>query len=231
MKIRYTGNSGFAVELDGDLIVFDCYDPNNHPWLFEAAASAKSVTVFVSHSHRDHFSPNIRELSKAGAKFVVSDDVPKLPGSVSVKEGEALSVNGLDVRVFGSTDLGVSFFVRHPKASLFHAGDLNDWHWRDESTEQEIEKAEKDFLTILDAMGEQSDGIGLAFFPVDPRLGTDYYRGAVLFAEKMKPGVLMPMHFGKEYAPPEEFLEEIGAFTRIEAPILGKWIDIKEDIL
>jgi L-ascorbate metabolism protein UlaG (beta-lactamase superfamily) len=226
MKTRYTGNSGFAVELDGDLIVFDCYDPDKHPWLFEKAVSAKSVTVFVSHSHRDHYSPKIQEFSKAGAKFILSDDVPNLPGSISVKEGDVLTENGLDIRVFGSTDIGVSFFVRHGEACLFHAGDLNDWHWSDESTPDEIEKAEKDFLEILGTIRGRINRIDAAFFPVDPRMGTDHYRGAVLFAEKMKPGVLIPMHFGKEFTPPKEFFEKLGTFTRILPPVFEKWINI-----
>ena len=32
---------------------------------------------------------------------------------------------------------------------LFHAGDLNNWHWSEESTPQEIRKAEGDFLAEI----------------------------------------------------------------------------------
>ena len=45
----------------------------------------------------------------------------------------------------GSTDEGVSFCVDFAGVTLFHAGDLNLWHWRDESSVTEIESAQRAF--------------------------------------------------------------------------------------
>ena len=48
----------------------------------------------------------------------------------------------LRIQAFGSTDVGISFLIHLQGKSIFHAGDLNNWHWSEESTEQEIRKAE-----------------------------------------------------------------------------------------
>jgi L-ascorbate metabolism protein UlaG (beta-lactamase superfamily) len=36
----------------------------------------------------------------------------------------------------------------------------------------------------------------LAMFPVDPRLGKDYWKGALQFIDAVHPHLLAPMHFG-----------------------------------
>ncbi|OQB24275.1 MAG: Beta-lactamase superfamily domain protein [Firmicutes bacterium ADurb.Bin182] len=227
MKVRRTGNSGFAVDIDGDLLIFDCYNPESNPWLFDRAKNAKRVTMFVSHSHRDHYSPKIARFSNVCSPcFVLSDDVSKLSGSKPVKSGDSLCVNGLDILVFGSTDIGVSFYVRHPAASLFHAGDLNNWHWMDESEPYEVEKAEKDFMTIIKDIAEKAGRIGAAFFPADPRMGTDFYKGAVQFARLLRPDVLIPMHFRESFELPESFFKETGEYTRILMPEKNTWTEI-----
>ena len=53
------------------------------------------------------------------------------------------------IEAFGSTDVGISFLIDLQGVRLFHAGDLNNWHWSEESTPQEIRKAEGDFLAEI----------------------------------------------------------------------------------
>lgn len=78
---------------------------------------------------------------------------------------------------------------------MFHAGDLNNWHWKDESTPQEVAKAEGDYLHELTTLAQTVQHLHLAMFPVDPRIGTDFMRGAEQFIDKIKTDVLVPMHF------------------------------------
>ena len=43
-----------------------------------------------------------------------------------------LSLKGVKIKAFGSTDIGISFLVSVDGVDIFHAGDLNWWHWWDE---------------------------------------------------------------------------------------------------
>ena len=61
---------------------------------------------------------------------------------------------------------------------IFHAGDLNNWHWKDESTPQEVAEAEGNYLKELDIIAKYTQAMDVVMFPVDPRLGTDFMRGA-----------------------------------------------------
>lgn len=92
----------------------------------------------------------------------------------------------LFIRAFGSTDLGVSLYLEAGGFKLFHAGDLNNWHWSDESTSEEIEQAQSAFLGILGELKAFAPTLDAAFFPVDPRMGTDYDRGARQFLESIR---------------------------------------------
>ncbi|MBP5729528.1 MAG: hypothetical protein J6Y48_20865, partial [Clostridia bacterium] len=76
---------------------------------------------------------------------------------------------------------------------IFHAGDLNFWHWREESTMQEIEEADEEFRRVVQPLSREK--IDVAFFPVDPRQGTMYEAGANYFILTVKPRILIPMHY------------------------------------
>lgn len=50
MRVTYIGHSGFSVELESHILLFDYYEgtmPEFDP--------AKKLLVFASHSHPDHF--------------------------------------------------------------------------------------------------------------------------------------------------------------------------------
>ena len=131
MKITYLGNSGFALERDGGILVVDCYDPQKHTLLSDTSlAQMRYTTALVSHVHRDHYSPDIWNLN--GARFAAGFDVPAPVGVPKMRPGQTVSPNGMHVTAYGSTDEGVSFHIVWDGVSVFHAGDLNDWHWRDE---------------------------------------------------------------------------------------------------
>lgn len=218
MLIQYLGNSGFCIKADHDLIIFDCYNPEHHKALEPAIAAAENVTVLVSHGHRDHYSPAVRMWRRLGnVQLVFSDDIPPASGVIPIRSGESLCVNGLEVYAFDSTDAGVSFLIRRGEERLFHAGDLNNWHWQEESSPEEVEEAEEAFLLVLRQLEREVRGVDVAFFPVDPRMGKDHYRGAVQFVKALRPKALVPMHYGAAFAPPPAFLEEIAPYTSLHA--------------
>lgn len=98
------------------------------------------------------------------------------------------------VTAYGSTDVGVSFGLQLGDYSLFHAGDLNNWHWQEQSSAQESAQAEKEFLDILKSIKAQQETFDIAMFPGDSRMGQDYLRGAQQFLDCFATRVLMPMH-------------------------------------
>ena len=125
--------------------------------------------------------------------------------AVWLKKGEEYKDETLSVRAFGSTDVGVSFLLQASGKKIFHAGDLNNWHWMDESTEAEWKGAEKNFLHELDDLYAYTPEVDVAMFPVDPRLGKEYMRGAGQFVTKIKTHIFVPMHFTPEYAKANAF--------------------------
>ena len=53
--------------------------------------------------------------------------------TVWLKKGDCYADDVLRVHAFGSTDVGISFLVEAEGKKIFHAGDLNNWHWMDEA--------------------------------------------------------------------------------------------------
>lgn len=233
MNIYYLYNSGFTVELRGDALIFDYYrGAPAKPWRIPVGkdpVSYDNIYVFASHAHGDHFNRVIFDWlsERDDIRYVLSDDIkPAVKAPITGKDGkgtvtylgsgDSVRVGSLDIRAFGSTDAGVSFHVTDEGGtSLFHAGDFNYWHWSDESTPGEVADAYTMFAGILETIKEGIKKLDIAFFPVDPRMGGDYYRGAILFCEAMKPDIFIPMHFSSIFSPPDGFFKEIGAYTRV----------------
>ena len=211
MKITYVYNSGFVVEIEDCVLIFDCFRSVDGPFpangcIREGDILRNNVYVFVSHSHADHYNPDILKWQQVNPsiKYVLCRDMKKIVEKTActkfMDEGRAYSDNNITIKAFGSTDEGISFVTRVGTTSLFHAGDLNLWHWKDECPPEESEAYAKAFYTEMDNLEEGiSFPIDIAFFPIDPRLGTDYYEGAVYFAKRFKPQYLIPMHFGGRF--------------------------------
>lgn len=186
-EITYLGHSGFTVRTDAHFLAFDCLrDPGFAP---EKGAGL----CFVSHAHRDHFWPPLAALCRAGGARMIAGEGVAAGGATTLKPGEEAEIALARIRAFGSTDEGVSFWVEADALRVFHAGDLNFWHWREESTAFEVERARADFEDVLKTL--RGLRVDLAFFPVDPRLGAGMAEGAVRFAEEIRPALIIPMHF------------------------------------
>lgn len=162
--------------------------------------------VLASHFHPDHFNKEVLQWreKRPDIIYILSKDIlrhrrAQKEDAVWLKKGEEYEDETLKVRAFGSTDIGVSFLLEAAGKKIFHAGDLNNWHWMDESTEAEWKGAEKNFLHELDYIHEYTHEVDVAMFPVDPRLGKEYMRGAEQFVKKIKTHIFVPMHFTPEY--------------------------------
>ncbi len=192
------------------------------PYFIKQLDSQKPLYVFVSHHHKDHYSKRIFEWEKrfCKIKYILSKDVAKMarhilmpeslysgskpsPESVNIlSEGETYEDNILRVVAFGSTDIGNSYYIEvkmdsaENQISFFHAGDLNAWLWKDESTTEEIATALNNYLAILNSIKDKYPKIDYVMFPVDSRIGTDYAEGAKIFVREINVRHFFPMHFG-----------------------------------
>ncbi len=203
IQITYLKHSGFAVQSGETLLVFD--DAQGKPAAGdslrnghvtrELIESFQRTMYFVSHAHADHFDPSIFDYYNAETivYYIFGDDLPAKYKGYRMSPGDTLSVGGATITAYASTDEGVSFLVRLNGWSIFHAGDLNLWHWREQSTLKEIEQAERDYLAAVEPLAGET--IDFAFFPVDPRMGELYDAGAVHFSMHLKPRVMIPMHW------------------------------------
>ena len=171
MEITYFYNSGFAVKIGENLLVFDYY-VDSEKKLPELISRAKNVYFFASHWHGDHFSPKIFAWEKEASRYILSSDikdyVPDTDADIVWMEPyQEQTIDNMTVRTFGSTDEGVSFAVSIEGKTLFHAGDLNWWHWKGDTEENKAEAKRMFFEEIARLEGETFD---IVFFPVDARL-------------------------------------------------------------
>jgi L-ascorbate metabolism protein UlaG (beta-lactamase superfamily) len=219
-KIHYLYHSSFIVETNSQIFIFDYYNDNsngqgrslnNGVICDEILKSDKSIYVFASHGHGDHFNSLIFEWKKINPniKYILSSDIEikdNYPEHKVISEGESIEFKDIIVKAYGSTDIGISFMIKAEGMNIFHAGDLNWWHWYDESDEFNIsmEKAFKDQIDKL-----KNEIIDVAFFPVDYRLEEHYYLGGEYFIENLSPKLFIPMHFGDHPEITKDFLQKL----------------------
>ncbi len=202
--VTYLYHSGMLVAVEDTLLLFDYWQGDHGEFseasarmLAEEMAKAARIVMFVSHKHPDHFDPAIYAFPKSlPISYVVSEDMPIGVRGKRMKEGDVYAIGDITVKAFGSTDTGVSYLVTVGDLTVFHAGDLNLWHWREESTSHEILKAERAFYAAVKPI--ERERVDIAMFPVDPRMGGLYDAGANYFVMAVKPRVFIPMHWWKK---------------------------------
>ena len=217
-KITHLFHSGYAVETAEHFLIFDYYQPISRKTdgiaegiiTRDYLKTKKNVFVFVSHNHADHFDPAILEWGKNNPTitYILSSDVSANTDQLHchvLSAYEEINVNQVIIKTYGSTDQGISFLLQVDGLSVFHAGDLNWWHWTGESLKEQA-SAEAAFKAEIVKIGQQH--IDIAFFPIDRRMEEFYCIGAEYFAEKFKPTLLVPMHFGKDFAITQTFAKK-----------------------
>ena len=202
MKITYIHHSSFAVELDKCILLFDYFQGN-----IPNFDKNRKLYVFSSHSHHDHFSKSIFELEKIhpNVTYILSDDisVTKAENIKFIGANEKLVVDDLEIEALLSSDLGVAFIIKVEDKVIYHAGDLNWWHWEGENSPEENAEAEKMFKDSINKI--KGKEIDLAFIPLDPRQGEQYYLGFDYFMRNTNTQVAVPMHLWDKYSLVETF--------------------------
>lgn len=207
LTLSYLHHSGFAVETPTKVLVFDYYkDPAGIVKNY-CAAGKKPVWFFVSHNHGDHFNPKISAFP--GTQYFINQDVP-LKGVAAdklhvMRVYDSLQLEDTAVTHYGSTDEGGSFLVETDGLSIFHAGDLNWWHWMGDTDENNAEARANFQREMRHLKGKTFD---VAFFPVDARLETAREWGVLGFLQDVSvKKCLVPMHyFGAPWTPSAAFM-------------------------
>ncbi|WP_025069427.1 MBL fold metallo-hydrolase [Bacteroides propionicifaciens] len=210
MKLYYIFHSCFAIETSDLVIIVDYYKDSEqddkglvHDQLLK---TQKKLYVLSTHAHHDHFNPEILSwvTKRNDIQYILSKDIldarlSKKEDAYYIDKGESYEDEHLSVEAFGSTDQGSSFLIHLGNKLIFHAGDLNNWHWKAESSPQESQLAEEWYLRELTDIYRKYKAIDLVMFPIDKRLQTDYYLGAKQFIEKIETSYIAPMHFHEDY--------------------------------
>ena len=205
MKLIYLEHSGFLLCGSDFNMVIDYYKGQadvfgiieNH-----VLNAEKPLYVLASHHHADHFNPSVltwRLKNGVSPIYIFSGDIAakktSLQKAVFINSGEEYTDDVIRVKAFGSTDAGISFYIEAGGKKIFHAGDLNNWHWEEESTPEEVRENENNYLEELAALIQETKNLDLAMFPIDIRLGSGYMRGAEQLLEAINVKLFAPMHF------------------------------------
>jgi L-ascorbate metabolism protein UlaG (beta-lactamase superfamily) len=174
-NMTWLGHDGFLIKGGGKVIVIDP---------FQVTECEPADIILVSHDHYDHCSPDdIKKIQKDTTIIVTeADSAKKLSGQVKVMQpGDKITVSGIPIEAVPAYNTNKSF---HPKDNgwlgfiltvdgvrIYHAGDTDH----------------------IPEMG--SFQVDIALLPVS---GTYVMTAeeAVEAAKKIKPKVVIPMHYG-----------------------------------
>lgn len=207
IKITHIFHSGFTLETDDITMIFDYYKG-------DIDLKDKRTIVFATHGHEDHYTENIFKWKgdKKNITYILSSDIAHFSNSKDIcimKPYKKLQLDDVNITSFGSTDLGLSFLVNYRNVNIFFAGDLNWWHWENDSQEKQKDE-EKQFKDEIAKIKRANIDIDIAFFPVDPRLGEAFRLGGEYFIKELNPNYFLPMHFGDKYHTSRDFINKMG---------------------
>lgn len=215
MKITYLDHSGFVVESEHAILLFDYYKGDIPEWPLD-----KPVYVFASHKHYDHFNLKIFVLSEKypSVTYILSKDIKMskaymvrhrisehVAGNIRyINAGEKLSLPYVAIQTLKSTDVGVAFLITCEEHVIYHAGDLNWWTWKGETEEEYMDMTERYQSEINSLKGIKID---VAFLSLDPRQEERFSWGFDYFMKTTDTKNVFPMHFWKDFSVIDKLLE------------------------
>lgn len=221
MEITYLGHSGFLIEWESYYWLFDYYRGT-----IPDMDAGKELMVFVSHKHGDHYNPEIYKLynSHPNIQYVLSSDInlkrenfirAGITGEIMsritvVNPSQKYELNDLQdkkivLKTLKSTDCGVAFLLHYKGRTVYHAGDLNLWVWKEES-KQYNNNMKARFDQEMSILKEVP--IDIAFAPLDPRQGEWYYLGLEQLLNTARVRYVFPMHFWEQSSVIQQYKQE-----------------------
>ena len=226
IRVTFLGHSGFLAELNSVCLLFDWSEGSLPP------LPDKPLLVFASHRHQDHFQPAIFALDthRNDTTFLLGSDLkltdsrkqhwnisPEVASRCHVMQGgETRHIGPATVETLTSTDEGVAFLVTCDGLTIYHAGDLNWWHWEGEDPEWN-RNMESDFKRYTESLRNRH--IDLAFAPLDPRQENAAHWGFQYLLELANIRRIIPMHQWKNPQPTRSFCAAYPRFVHTVAPL------------
>lgn len=216
MKVIHFGHSGVWVEGEEHVLIFDFYQGS-----LPKFPKGKKVYVFSSHVHYDHFNPVMFQWKKEvpDITYILSDDIlakaekEEVSFKEEIEEGgkifisyrQELDLDDLKIKTLRSTDEGVAFLVQMEGKTIYHAGDLHWWHWKEESDLFNAYMKTRYQRELNCLKGREID---LAFLPADPRQEEAYVWGMEYFLRHISTKRVIPIHLWGHYEVCERLKKE-----------------------
>lgn len=206
-----------ALSAEKPLYVFASHGHSDHfnPEIFQLAdAYPKSVFILsydikVKTYQREKWrlrpetGEKIRKAA-AGRRYLLTKE-GKLREREAVSQPGSRKATDTEILTLKSTDAGVAFLIYTEGRTIYHAGDLNWWHWEGEHPQYNNNMA----ANFKREMGKLAGVvIDAAFLPLDPRLEKDYARGFVYTLETARVKNAFPMHMWEKYSVVQELKKE-----------------------
>ncbi|MBE5960053.1 MAG: MBL fold metallo-hydrolase [Lachnospiraceae bacterium] len=209
MKITYISHSGFLVETEKYVFLFDYFKGTIPP-----IPKEKKLIVCASHKHHDHFNAEIFQLIKEheDTLFLLSKDIKMSDGYMDrlqvpenardkiryIGKNQELDLNEeIHIETLTSTDEGVAFIISVEEKTIYHAGDLNWWSWRGES-EAEYKEMTSAFMCEMKKLEGRT--LDVAFIPLDPRQEERFWWGFNTLMRTASVKTAFPMHCWDDYS-------------------------------
>lgn len=222
MKVTYIHHSSFCIELGKIVLIFDYCNGKKIPFCSYSGKMPEfskdiQMYVFSSHSHPDHFDIEVlkwsrryddiqyifakevkKKLGNSALQRVLPDmDIDKIKEKIHyLKPEEKRKIGHVSIETLLSTDSGVAFVVECFGKIIYHAGDLNWWHWEGEP-EQENRYQKETYQRQINILSDRN--IDLAFVIIDPRQENNMFLGIDYFTEHVDAKNIIPMHMWKKY--------------------------------
>lgn len=233
MTVTFLAHSGFLIEWDHFYTLFDFYKgelPELDP--------QKPLLVFASHKHEDHFDLRIftevfllhpdvhyylaRDTALAERhrqRLNVSEEAYSHVTLLRPDEVFITEVAGqpLTIRTVKSTDIGSAFLLDCEDKLVFHAGDLNWWHWTGEGNAYcnnmaaNYKRAIEKLSSAVQSEAYDNDRkpqIDVAMFPLDPRLEDGFGMGLDYLLKSITVKKVFPMHMWDRFDWIDRYCEE-----------------------
>lgn len=209
--IWYLGHSAWAIKTEDHLMVFDYFPIERGPdqpglcngRISPAELAGENVSVFVSHVHGDHYTPQIFEWRDAlpDVHYLFGFQPEEATGYEYLPPRQVRTIDGMKITTIESNDSGVGFVVEVDGLTIYHAGDHAN-RQRDFSGPYSAE------IDWLQSQGIQPD---VAFMPISGcgfgdqvavKMGVEYA------LDVLQPTIFLPMHAGTDGQRYVEFIEE-----------------------
>lgn len=214
--IRYLFHSGWAIQTRSHLLIFDYTEPLPPPGrpamgpraIEPAEMADRNVTVFVSHSHSDHFNPEILKWKDAveSLRYVWGWEGVGAPEDIHFgRERRVVEDRGIEILNIHHDFDGIpesAFLVRVDGLTIFFAGDHG-------SSRGMMNPVFDDNIRYLAGRSPELD---LMFTPT--------FGGEIDAIRALKPKAVFPMHDGgreHQYAKFAQKVRTLGLTVRVGA--------------